>query len=133
MKAAVGAERNFTVHTGEMPARRGREVILITTTHRRPHVLALANWTTIDGVNYVRSEPPGLVRLADVLWLAAGFAGMTAWLGAAGMVLVLPAAAMVLAVVATVRWAARRRLAWRVDRAINLEPWRTAKGSAPLH
>lgn len=115
------------------PARRGHEVGLITTAHRRPPVLALANRTTVDGVNGARSEPPGLVRLADVLWLAAGFTGMTAWLGAAGMVLVVPAAAMVLAVVATVRWAARRRLAWRVDLAINLEPWRTAKGSAPLH
>jgi hypothetical protein len=28
---------------------------------------------------------------------------------------------------------ARWRLAWRVDRAIDLEAWRTAKGLVPLH
>lgn len=133
LRAPDGTERKFTAHTREMPARRGHEVSLITTTHRRPRVLALANWTTIDGVNYARSEPPGLVRVGDVLWLAAGFVGMTAWLGEAGMVLFVPAAAVVLAAVATVRWVVRRRLAWRVDREIDMETWRTAKGPAPLH
>ncbi len=115
------------------PARRGHEVSLITTTHRRPRVLALANWTTIDGVNYARSEPPRLVRVGDVLWLTAGFVGMTAWPGDAGMVLFVPVAAVVLAVASAVRWAARQRLVWRVDRAIDREAWRTAKGPAPLH
>ena len=133
LRAPDGTERKFTVHTREMPARRGHEVSLITTPHRRPRVLALANWTTIDGVNYARSEPPGLVRVGDVLWLAAGFVGMTAWLGDAGMVLFLPAAAVVLAAVSAVRWVARQRLAWRVDQAIDLEAWRTAKGPTPLH
>jgi hypothetical protein len=28
---------------------------------------------------------------------------------------------------------ARQRLAWRVDRAIDLEAWRTAKLPVPLH
>jgi hypothetical protein len=133
LRAPDGTERKFTVHTREMPARRGHEVSLFTTTHRRPRVLALANWTTIDGVNYARSEAPGLVRVGDVLWLFAGFVGMTAGLGDAGMVLFVPAAAVVLAVVAAVRWATRRRLALRVDRAIDLEAWRTAKGPVPLH
>ncbi len=131
--APDGTERKFTVHTRDMPARRGHEVSLITTSHSRPRVLALANWTTIDGVNYARSEPPGLVRVGDVPWLAAGFIGMTAWLGDAGMALFVPAAAAVLAVVATVRWVVRQRLAWRVDRAIDLEAWRTAKEPPPLH
>jgi hypothetical protein len=116
-----------------MPARRGHEVSLTTTAHRRPRVLALANWTTIDGVNYARSEPPGLVRVGDLPWLAAGFVGMTAWLGDVGMVLCVPAAAVVLAVVAAARWVAWQRLAWRVDRAIDLDAWRTAKGPGPLH
>lgn len=133
LRAPEGTERKFTVHTREMPARRGHEVSLITTTHSRPRVLALANWTTIDGVNYARSEPPGLVRMGDVLWLAAGFAGMAAWLGDAGMVLFVPAAAAVLAAVAAARWAARQRLAWRVDRAIDTEAWRTATRPVPLH
>ena len=50
-----------------------------------------------------RQRPPGLVRVGDVLLLAAGFVGMTAWLDDAGMVLFVPVAAVVLAVVATVR------------------------------
>lgn len=53
---------------------------------------------------------------------------MTAWLGDAGMVLFVPAAVVVLVDVSAVRWAARQRLAWRVNRAIDLEAWRTAKG-----
>jgi len=71
--------------------------------------------------------------VGDVLWLFAGFVGMTAWLGDAGMVLFVPAATVVLAVGSAVRWAARQRLAWRVDRAIDLKAWRTAKGPAALH
>jgi hypothetical protein len=74
-----------------------------------------------------------LVKVGDVLWLAVGFVGVTARLRDAGMVLFVPVAPVVLAVVATVRWAARRRLAWRVDWAIDLEALPTAKGQAPLH
>jgi hypothetical protein len=58
---------------------------------------------------------------------------MTAWLGDAGMALFVAGAAVVLAAVAAVRWVARRRLAWRVDRAIDLAAWRTANGPVPRH
>jgi hypothetical protein len=133
LRAPDSTERKFTVQTRDMPARRGHEVSLITTTHIRPRVLALANWTTIDGVNYARSEPPGLVRVGDVPWLAAGFVGMTAWLGDAGMALFVPGAAVVLAAVVAVRRVAWQRLAWRVDRAIDVEAWRTATGPVPMH
>lgn len=133
LRAPDGTERKFTVHTRDMPARRGHEVSLITTTHIRPRVLALANWTAIDGVNYARSEPPGLVRMGDLLWLALSFVGMSAWLGDAGMVLFMPGAAVAAAGVAAVRWVARRRLARRADRAIDLEAWRTARGEVTLH
>lgn len=53
LRAPDGMEHKVTVHTREMPARRGHEVSLITTARRRPRVLAPANWTTIDGVNYL--------------------------------------------------------------------------------
>ena len=114
------------------PARLGHEVGLITAAYRRPRVLDLANWTTVDGVNGARSAPPGRVRAADVLWRAAGFAGKTAWLVDAGMVLVVPAAAVVLAAVAAARRVAWQRLGWRENRADDLEAWRTVKGPAPL-
>lgn len=133
LRAPDGGERKFTVHTREMPARRGHEVSLITTAHRRPRVLALANWTTIDGVNYARSEPPGLVHGFDGVWLVAAFIGMTARFGDAGMVLFVPAAGVLLAAVAAVRWVARRRLAVQVDRAIDLEARRTATVRVVLH
>lgn len=42
LRAPDGAERKFTLHTREMPARRGHELSLVTTTHRRSRVLALA-------------------------------------------------------------------------------------------
>jgi hypothetical protein len=58
---------------------------------------------------------------------------MTAWLGDAAMVLFVPVAAVLLATVVAVRWVGRRPLAWRADRAIDLEARRTAKGSPPLH
>lgn len=49
------------------------------------------------------------------------------------MVLFVPVAAVVLVGVAAVRWVARQRLAWRVDREIDLEAWRTEKGPVTLH
>jgi len=58
---------------------------------------------------------------------------MTAWLGDSGIVLFVPVAAVVLVVVAAVRWVARGWRAWQVDRETDLEAWRTAKGTAPLH
>ena len=70
LRASDGAEHKSTVHTRKMPARRGYEVGLTAMTHRRPRVLA------------------------------AGFAGMTAWLGDAGMVLFLPGAVVMLVAVA---------------------------------
>jgi hypothetical protein len=133
LRAPNGAEHKFTIHTREMPARRGHEVSLITTTHCRPRVLALANWTTIDGVNYARSEPPSLVQGFDGVWLVAAFVGMTATFGDARAALLVSAAGMMLATVAAVRWVARQRLAAQVDRAIDLEARRTATGRVVLH
>lgn len=71
--------------------------------------------------------------MGDMLWLAAGFVGMTAWLGDAGMVLFVPAAAVVVTAVSAARWLARQRLAWRVDREIDMEAWRRAQGAVALH
>ena len=58
---------------------------------------------------------------------------MRAWLGDAGMALFVPAAAVALAAVAAVRWVVRQRLAWRVDREIDIQAWRTAKGGFKTH
>jgi hypothetical protein len=68
-----GAERKFTINTRIMPARRGHEVSLIVTAHKVPQVLGLANWSTIDGVNYARTDAPPLVRARDFVVLVAAF------------------------------------------------------------
>ncbi len=65
IKPPDGAERKFTVNIRHMPARRGHEVSLIIAVHKVPRVLALANWSTIDGVNYARTDPPSLIRALD--------------------------------------------------------------------
>ena len=58
IKPSDGVKRKFTINTRTMPARHGHDVRIIVTWHRAPQVLALANWSTIDGVNYTRSEAP---------------------------------------------------------------------------
>ena len=52
IKPQNGAERKFTVITRHMPPRCGHDVSLIVTAHKVPRVLALAKWSTIDGVNH---------------------------------------------------------------------------------
>jgi hypothetical protein len=48
-------------------------VSLIVTAHQVPQVLGLANWSTIDGVNYARTDAPPLVRARDFVVLVAAF------------------------------------------------------------
>ena len=104
IKPPDGVERKFTVNTRHMPARRGHEVSLIVTAHQVPKVLALANWSTIDGVNYVRTEAPSLIRTWDFIVLPSAFLAMGVRFADVGMIAFVPAAAMYLAaVVATAR------------------------------
>lgn len=95
LQAPDGGERRSSVDTRDMPARRGHAVGLITTAALRPRVLDLVNRTTNEVVNHARREPQGLVRVGDMVWLAVGFVGMTAWLRSAGAVLFVPSSVMV--------------------------------------
>lgn len=76
LRAPDGTERKFTVNTCHMPARRGHEVSLIVTAHQVPKVLALANWSTIDGVNYARTDAPALIRTWDFSLLPSALLAM---------------------------------------------------------
>ena len=125
IKPPDGAERKFTVNTRHMPARRGHEVSMIIAVHKVPRVLALANWSTIDGVNYARTDAPSLVRALDFIVLPCAFLAMGIEFGDIGMVAFVPAAVTYVAAMVGGRVAQRARLAWRVDRAIDLESWRT--------
>ena len=125
-------ERKFTLDTRHIPARRGHEVSLITTGHNVPRVLALANWSIIDGVNYARTDAPSLIRALEFIVLPCAFLATGIEVGDIGMVAFVPAATYVAAMVAG-RVAQRARLAWRVDRAIDLEAWRTNSMRSTRH
>ena len=127
IKPSDGVERKFTINTRTMPARCGHEVSLIVTLHKVPQVLAVANWSTIDGVNYARTDAPSLIRACDFVVLPCAFLGMAMHWRDIGMVLFVPAAVAYLLSVAIVRGVRRTRRAWSVDRAIDVEAWRTSR------
>ena len=133
IKPPDGAERKFTVNTRHMPARRGHEISLIVTAHQVPKVLALANWSTIDGVNYARTDAPALVRVWDLVLLTLIFAVSGACFGDIGMVLFVPTAGVYLVAATAVRAVVHRRRACAVDRAIDLEAWRTSRQLLTRH
>ena len=76
IKLSYGADRKFTINTRTMPARRGHDVSIIVTSHKVPLVLALANWSTIDGVNYARTDARSLFRVWDFILLPLAFLGL---------------------------------------------------------
>ena len=132
IKPSNGVERKFTVNTRTMPARRGHEVSLIVTAHKAPQVLGLANWSTIDGVNYARADAPSLIRAWDFVMLPCTFLAMAIGWNDIGMVLFVPAAVAYFLSVVIVRGIRRTRRAWNVDRAIDVEAWRTSHQARTL-
>ena len=127
-----GVERKFTVNSRTMPARRGHEVSLIVTTQKPPQVLGLANWTTIDGANYARTDAPPLVRVWDFVALSAAFLAVAILYVDIGMVLFGPAAVAYLLAAGLGRAFARARRAAQVDRTIDAEAQRTSGSSRTL-
>lgn len=132
VKRRDGVERQFTVNTRTMPARRGHEVSLIVTAHQVPQVLGLANWSTIDGVNYARTDAPPLVRALDFVALPAAFLAMALLYGEIGMVLFVPAAVAYLLAAGLGRVMVRTRRAAQVDRVIDAEARRTSRSMRTL-
>lgn len=121
IKPSHGQERKFTVNTRTMPARRGHEVSLIVIPEKKTRVVGLGNWSTVDAVNYIRVDPPPLLRVADIALLLATFISMVVALEDAGAALSVPVGFAYLMVAAIIRGIARKRLAWEVDRAISSE------------
>lgn len=133
IKPQGGVERKFTVNTRTMPARRGHEVSLIVTAHQVPQVLGLANWTTIDGVNYARTDAPSALGVWDFAALSAAFLATAILYGAIGMVLFVPAAVAYLLAASIGRTMARTRRTAQVDRAIDAEAQRRSRSAPTLH
>lgn len=127
VKPPRGIERKFTVNTRIMPARRGHEVSLIVTAHKLPQVLGLANWSTIYGVNYARTDAPSLIRAWDFALLPAAFLAAAVLYGNTGMVLFVPAAVAYVLVAGLGRVIARTRRAQQVDCAIDAEARRMSR------
>ncbi|HRD35368.1 MAG TPA: hypothetical protein PLR02_14075 [Rhodocyclaceae bacterium] len=132
VKQPDGVERKFTVNTRTMPARRGHEVSLIVTAHKVPQVLGLANWSTIDGVNYVRTDALPLVRVQDFVVLSAAFLAVATLYGDVGMVLFVPAAVAYLLAAGLGRAMLRTRRAAQVDRAIDAEALQRSRSARTL-
>lgn len=128
-----GEERQFTIHTQTMPARRGHEVSLIVAGTEPPQVLGLANWSILDGANYIRTDPPPLSKPADVLaMIGIGVTLMAAW-HETGAALSVPAALAYLLVAGLARAMARRRRAVQVDIQMDREARRTSGPVKRLH
>lgn len=127
IKPPTGIEQKFTVNTRNLPARRGHEISLIVTDQKLPQVMGLANWSTIDGVNYARSEAPSLVRVWDFPLLAVAFLIMATIWGNVGMLLFVPGALAYLVMASIGRAITRTRRARRVDRAMDAESRRLSR------
>lgn len=127
-----GVERKFTVNTRTMPARRGHEVSLIVTTHQVPQVLGLANWSTIDGINYARTDAPALARVRDFVVLSAAFLTVAILCGDIGMLLFVPAAVAYVLATGLGRAMLRTRRAAQVDRTIDAEAQRMSRSARTL-
>lgn len=119
-----GSECKFTLNTRTMPARCGHEVSLIVTESEAPEVLGLVNVSAPCSANYIRTDPPSLLRGRDALVLLAICMALMAkweWIGA---VLCVPVGIVYLIGAAIVRAIARRRRTLMVDRAIGQETQR---------
>ena len=85
-----GREFKVTIQTQTMPARPGHVVsVIVKTNGTSAHVLGLYNASTMDAANYMRTDPPPLLRAWEFVALAVVFLLMAAWLGDVGMMLFL--------------------------------------------
>lgn len=111
-----GDQRKWVIHSKLMPARRDHQVTLLLD---GPWVIGLFNDTAHTSVNYVREDPPFLLRGVDALVALALMAAACVPLGWLGLVLALPVALAYLVGIAMFRAVHRWRMARVVDDALN--------------
>lgn len=104
LRDAAGREHQFTIHTRNMPARRGHEVTLLVDVEV---VRGLVNWSTGKNVNYLRTDPPPLWRLRDLLAPPVLLAALASWRGDLGLLLFPPATLVYFLIVPIIRGAVR--------------------------
>jgi hypothetical protein len=108
LRDAAGREHQFTIHTRILPARRGHEVTLLIDALA---VRAIVNWSTGMSVNYLRVDPPPLLRLRDPWVPPALLIALASWLGDVGLLILPLAALLYLLAAAMVRYVIRHRRA----------------------
>lgn len=128
-----GREYKVTINTRNMPARRGHAVSVIVRTDVKPvRVMGLFNASTMDAANYMRTDPPPLLRVADfVVVLPVLFVLMAAWWGDAGMALFVLLAPAYLLFAMVSRRVNRAAWAIRIDRALADEAARNGWKTVP--
>lgn len=115
-------EFKITIQTQAMPARPGHAVsIIVKGSGSAAQVLGLFNASTMDAVNYARTDPPALLRVWEFVALPTAFVGMGVWFGNAGMLLSIVAGVAYLLLVSSGRAIARAVWAARVEHALREE------------
>jgi hypothetical protein len=127
-----GGERKFTLDTRTMPARCGHEVSLIVTTGEPPEILGLVNVSAPCEANYIRTDPPSLLRGRDALGVLALIVALVAKWGAVGAVLCVPVGIAYLIGAAITRAIVRRIRAAQVDQAVKQETRRINRAAKRL-
>ncbi len=104
LRDAVGYEYQFTIHTRTMPARRGHEITLLI---EADMVRGLVNWSTGKNVNYLRTDPPPLWRLRDLLAPPVLMTMLSTWRAELALLLFLPATVLYFLIVPIIRGVTR--------------------------
>jgi hypothetical protein len=115
LRDPAGCEHQFTIHTRILPARHGHEVSLLT---EALTVRAIVNWSTGMRVNYLRIDPPPLLRLRDLWVPPALLIALASWLGDVDLLILPPAALAYLLAAVMVRYVIRHRHAAVIQRAL---------------
>jgi hypothetical protein len=115
LRDPTGCEHQFTIHTRTLPARRGHEITMLTDALA---VRGIVNWSTGIRVNYLRVDPPLLLRLRDLWVPPALLIALASWLGDVGLLILPPAALSYLLMVVLVRYVIRHRRAAVIQRAL---------------
>ncbi|HEY8102695.1 MAG TPA: hypothetical protein VIF82_18300 [Burkholderiaceae bacterium] len=122
-------EHQFTIHSRTMPARRGHDISLLIDADA---VRGIVNWSTGKCVNYLRTDPPPLLKLRDLWALPILFAALVTKLGVIGLLLVLPALLLYILGAVAFRYIDRRRRKATIERALR-EVQRQHNDNRPTH
>jgi hypothetical protein len=115
LRDPAGREHQFTINTRTLPARRGHDVTLLADALA---VRGIVNWSTGIRVNYLRVDPPPLLRLRDLWGPPALLIALVTWLGDIGLLILPPVALSYLLAAVMIRYVIRHRRAAVIQRVL---------------